>query len=168
MMNWLLSSHIREPFCMNEYKSNSNKHSIPWYSFWWLRSQIGSMGLRYTVPFKITRICLSALTDSVTRVTQPVIVNTNNKSNSIKIVSLDIVLVDPLMVSFPKLKSVVSSVPSRRLTRWRVWHSHRQHKQTNPIQIQNRLVIFVLEAIRPTGVWTLCYNVNGTTAYCPI
>ena len=25
VMNWLLSSHIREPFCMNEYKSNSNR-----------------------------------------------------------------------------------------------------------------------------------------------
>ena len=42
------------------------------------------MGLLHNEPFKITEIRLSALTDSVTCVISPIIVNTNNKSNSNK------------------------------------------------------------------------------------
>ena len=101
-----------------------------------------SMGLRYTVLFKITEIRLSALSavrgNWLGDACDPASHRQHKQTNPIQInrVSLDIVLVDPLKVSFPKLKSVVSSVPSRRLTRWRVWHSHRQHKQTNPIQIK--------------------------------
>ena len=87
---------LREPFCMNEYKSNSNRVTL--YPFIFvvvtkITDQVN--GTTVIVPFKITEIRLSAPTDLVTCVTQPVIVNTN-KQIQFNTVSLDIVLIDPL------------------------------------------------------------------------